>query len=106
SADNPKKYVSTLPVYLTQRFTYEKDNSAVVTGRIPDVDVSDLLPVIEKLDGNPTREREPNPGYRIVITGLSAIAARNSATMISKLNAGLTTEIVFICIFLGLALPF
>ena len=101
--DKLKEYMGILPDYLTQRFIDEKDNSAVVTGRIPDVDVSDLLPVIEKLDGKLNTVREANPGYRIVVTGLSAIAARNSATMISKLNAGLTTEIVFICIFLGLA---
>ena len=103
--DKLKEYMGILPDYLTQRFIDEKDNSAVVTGRIPDVDVSDLLPVIEKLDGKLNTVREANPGYRIVVTGLSAIAARNSATMISKLNAGLTTEIVFICIFLT-RLPF
>jgi predicted RND superfamily exporter protein len=98
-----KEYIDILPDYLTKRFIDEKDNSAVVTGRIPDVDVSDLLPVIEKLDGKLDSVRKAHPGYRIVVTGLSAIAARNSATMIGKLNAGLTTEIVFICIFLGLA---
>jgi len=98
-----KEYVSILPDYLTKRFIDEADNSVVVTGRIPDVDVSDLLPIVEKLDGKLNGVRDANPGYRIVVTGLSAIAARNSATMIGKLNAGLTTEIVFICIFLGLA---
>ncbi len=104
--DNPdklKEYMDILPDYLTKRFIDEKDNSAVVTGRIPDVDVSDLLPVIEKLDAQLDTVRKAHPDYRIVVTGLSAIAARNSATMIGKLNAGLTTEIVFICIFLGLA---
>ncbi len=98
-----KEYIDILPDYLTKRFIDEKDNSAVVTGRIPDVDVSDLLPVIEKLDAQLDSVRKAHPDYRIVVTGLSAIAARNSATMIGKLNAGLTTEIVFICIFLGLA---
>ncbi len=98
-----KEYISILPDYLTKRFVDEKDNAVVVTGRIPDVDISDLLPVIEKLDGKLNAVRDANPGYRIVVTGLAAIAARNSATMIGKLNAGLTIEIVFICIFLGLA---
>jgi predicted RND superfamily exporter protein len=98
-----KEYVDILPDYLTKRFIDEADNSAVVTGRIPDVDVSDLLPVIEKLDAQLDTVRTAHPDYRIVVTGLSAIAARNSATMIGKLNEGLTTEIAFICIFLGLA---
>ncbi len=98
-----KEYVDILPDYLTKRFIDEVDNSAVVTGRIPDVDVSDLLPVIEKLDAQLDTMRKAHPDYRIVVTGFSAIAARNSATMIGKLNAGLTTEIAFICVFLGLA---
>ena len=98
-----KEYVDILPDYLTKRFLDQPDNSVVVTGRIPDIDVSNLLPVIEKLDGKLNVVRDAHPDYRIVVTGLSAIAARNSATMIGKLNAGLTTEIVFICIFLGLA---
>jgi len=98
-----KEYVDILPDYLTKRFIDQPDHSVVVTGRIPDIDVSDLLPVIVKLDGKLNIVRDTHPDYRIVVTGLSAIAARNSATMIGKLNAGLTTEIVFICIFLGLA---
>jgi uncharacterized protein len=37
------------------------------------------------------------------VTGLSAIAARNSADMIGKLNAGLTIEFLLVAIFIGLA---
>ena len=44
-----------------------------------------------------------HPGYDISVTGLSAIAARNSALMIGKLNRGLTVEIVFVAAFIGLA---
>ena len=101
--DRLKEYVDILPDYLTKRFLDQPDHSVVVTGRIPDIDVSNLLPVIEKLDGKLNIVRDAHPDYRIVVTGLSAIAARNSATMIGKWNAGLTTEIIFICIFLGLA---
>ena len=36
--------------------------------------------------------RKKHPGYEIAVTGLSAIAARNSANMIQKLNHGLTVE--------------
>ena len=103
--DTPERlrdYVGILPDYLTKRFLAPEQNSVVVTGRIPDVDVGDLLPVIERLDQELEPIRQANPGYRLVVTGLSAIAARNSATMIGTLNAGLTWEIVFICVFLGL----
>jgi predicted RND superfamily exporter protein len=37
------------------------------------------------------------------VTGLSAIAARNSASMIEKLNRGLTVEFALVAIFIGLA---
>ena len=47
--------------------------------------------------------REAHPGYEIAVTGLSAIAARNSASMIGKLNQALTIEIVFVAAFIGLA---
>ena len=47
--------------------------------------------------------RTAHPGYRISVTGLSAIAARNSASMIGKLNLALTVEIVFVAAFIGLA---
>ena len=103
--DKLKEYVSILPDYLTKRFIDEPDNSVVVTGRIPDIDVSDLLPVIEKLDGKLNVVRDVHPDYRIVVTGLSAIAARNSATMIGKLNAGPHHRDRVHLYFLGARLP-
>ena len=75
----------------------------VVTGRIPDVDASQLLPVIQKLDKALDEVRAQNPGYAISVTGLSAIAARNSASMIGQLNNGLTLEMIFVAALIGLA---
>ena len=74
-----------------------------MSGRIPDVDASHLLPVIEQLDRQLNDVREKHPGYTISVTGLSAIAARNSASMIGKLNQALTVEIIFVSAFIGLA---
>jgi uncharacterized protein len=95
-------YVDVLPAYLTRRFLSEAQDAVVVSGRIPDKDASDLLPVVENLDKSLNAVRAEHPGYRISVTGLSAIAARNSAGMINKLNAGLTIEIVFVAAFVGL----
>jgi predicted RND superfamily exporter protein len=39
----------------------------------------------------------------ISVTGLSVIAARNSATMIGKLSIGLTLEFLFVAAFMGAA---
>src|SRR4029079_12271889 len=98
-----KQYVDILPEPLTRRFISAEKDSVVVSGRIPDVDASQLLPVINKLDKALDDVRKAHPGYEIAVTGLSAIAARNSADMIGKLNRGLTVEIIFVAAFIGLA---
>src|SRR6266516_595378 len=74
-----------------------------LAGRVPDHDSSQILPVVEKLDHALDKVRQANPGYEIAVTGLSAIAARNSANMIEKLNRGLTIEFALVAIFIGLA---
>ena len=75
----------------------------MVSGRVPDLDSSQILPVVEKLDHALDAVRKEHPGYEIAVTGLSAIAARNSASMIEKLNRGLTIEFALVAIFIGLA---
>jgi predicted RND superfamily exporter protein len=101
--DTLKQYVDILPEHLTRRFISAEKDAVVVSGRIPDVDASQLLPVVEKLDKALDQVRKAHPGYEIAVTGLSAIAARNSADMIGKLNRALTIEIVFVAAFIGLA---
>jgi predicted RND superfamily exporter protein len=59
--------------------------------------------VVEKLDAALNVVRQKHPGYEIAVTGLSAIAARNSANMIEKLNRGLTIEFALVAVFIGLA---
>ena len=98
-----KQYVDLLPEYLTRRFVSAEQDAVIVAGRIPDSDASQLLPVVESLDKTLGAVRSAHPGYRISVTGLSAIAARNSASMIGKLNMALTVEIVFVAAFIGLA---
>jgi predicted RND superfamily exporter protein len=98
-----RQYVGVLPEHLTRRFISAKEDGVVVTGRIPDVDASQLLPVIEKLDKALDEVRAKSPGYTISVTGLSAIAARNSASMIGQLNNGLTVEMIFVAALIGIA---
>jgi predicted RND superfamily exporter protein len=98
-----KQYVDILPEYLTRRFISAEQDAVLVSGRVPDVDASQLLPVIESLDKALDQVRAKHPGYKIAVTGLSAIAARNSALMIKKLNRGLTLEFLFVAAFIGLA---
>lgn len=98
-----KQYVDILPEYLTRRFISAEQDAVLVSGRVPDVDASQLLPVIEGLDGALDAVRAKHPSYKIAVTGLPAIAARNSALMINKLNRGLTLEFLFVAAFIGLA---
>src|SRR3981081_1415816 len=98
-----KQYVDILPEYLTRRFISAEQDAVLVSGRVPDVDASQLLPVIEGLDKALDAVRAKHPSYKEAVTGLSAIAARNSAIMIEKLNRGLTLEFLFVAAFIGLA---
>ncbi len=98
-----KQYVDVLPKFLTQRFISADEDAVIVNGRIPDKDASQLLPVVDRLDAALNKVRAAHPTYQIAVTGLSVIAARNSADMIGKLNRGLTIEIVFVAAFIGLA---
>jgi len=98
-----KEYVGMLPKYLTQRFISGDQKSVVVEGRIPDKDASELLPVVKALSKSLDSVRAQYPGYSISVTGLAAIAARNSADMIEKLNRGLTLEFGLVALFIGAA---
>jgi uncharacterized protein len=97
-----KQYVDILPEHLVRRFISEKQDAVVISGRIPDKDASQLLPVVDQLDGTLNAVRAQHPGYEISVTGLAAIAARNSALMIGKLNRGLTIEFIFVAVFIGI----
>ena len=98
-----KEYVSVIPEHLVRRFISANQDAVVVSGRVPDLDSSQILPVVDKLDHALDKVRAEHPGYEIAVTGLSAIAARNSASMIEKLNHGLTIEFALVAIFIGLA---
>jgi hypothetical protein len=44
-----KQYVDMLPKHLTRRFISADQDAVVVSGRVPDVDASRLLPVLDAL---------------------------------------------------------
>jgi len=104
SVETVKRYVSILPEHLVRRFISEDERAVLVTARLPDIDASEILPVVEKIDRELNPVRTAHPEYRISVTGLPAIAARNSATLIRELNWGLVGDMFVIFIFLGLAL--
>ncbi len=104
SVDTLKKYVGLLPDHLVRRFISKEGDAVLVTGRLPDVDAGEILPVVDKIDKALAPVRAAHPGYEIAVTGLPAIAARNSAKLISELNVGLVGDMFLIFIFLAIVL--
>src|SRR6266849_1894214 len=45
-----KEYVSVIPEHLVRRFISADQDAVVVSGRVPDLDSSEILPVVEKMD--------------------------------------------------------
>ncbi len=98
-----QKFVGFLPDHLVRRFIAAENNAVLVTGRLPDVDSSQILPVVEKIDRSLDPIRAANPSYQISVTGLPAIAARNSARMIDQLKESIPICVAFAGVLLGLA---
>ncbi|MBS0243367.1 MAG: MMPL family transporter, partial [Proteobacteria bacterium] len=92
-----------LPEHLVRRFIAPDQKSVLVTGRLPDVDASQILPVVDKIDHALDAVRRANPGYAIAVTGLPVIAARSSATMIRQLVESLPLTVIAVAILIGLA---
>lgn len=104
SIETVRKYVGILPEHLVRRFISADESAVLVTARLPDIDASEILPVVANIDHALDAVRAKHPGYEISVTGLPAIAARNSATLISELTWGLVGDIFLVFIFLGIAL--
>jgi predicted RND superfamily exporter protein len=98
-----KRYVGYLPEHLVRRFIAKEGDAVLVTGRLPDVDSSRILPVVEKIDRALDGVRKAHPDFRISVTGLPAIAARNSARMIGQLNEALPLCVAFAALLLAIA---
>src|SRR5438552_15331080 len=98
-----KQYVRVIPEHLVRRFISADQNAVVVSGRVPDLDSSEILPVVESPDQALDTVRKQHPGYEVGVTGPAAIAAPHSANLIHELNRGLTIEFVLVAMFIGLA---
>ncbi len=98
-----KKFVKLLPKHLVNRFIAGDQKSVLVTGRLPDIDSSEILPVVDKIDAALVPLRKAHPNFTLSVTGLPAIAARNSAAMIKQLNSKLPLEVIFVSTLIGLA---
>lgn len=98
-----KRYVKVLPDHLVRRFIAADEKTVLVTARLPDVDASQLLPVIDRLDQSLDAVRAGAPGFEIAVTGLPAIAARSSSGMIRQLLESLPIAVGAVAVLIGLA---
>lgn len=98
-----KKYVGLLPEHLVRRFIAKEGDAVLVTGRLPDIDASHILPVVEKVDAALDPVRAAHPGFEISVTGLPALAARNSHRMITELNWSLPLCVLVAAVLLAIA---
>lgn len=98
-----KKYVALLPDHLVRRFIAKEGDAVLVTGRLPDIDASEILPLVEKVDHALDPVRAAHPGYEISVTGLPALAARNSHRMISELYWSLPLCVLVAALLLAVA---
>lgn len=103
SIETIKRYVGLLPEHLVRRFIDADENAVLVTARLPDIDASEILPVVDKIDKALDVVRNEHPGYEIAVTGLPAIAARNSARMIGQLNESIPICVGVAALLLALA---
>ena len=71
-----------------RRFIAKDENSVVVFGLVPDKSLTKLVPIVDQLERRLNAVRKADPGYGIAVTGLSVIAARNSAGMIEQAEPG------------------
>jgi predicted RND superfamily exporter protein len=98
-----KKYVGLLPEHLVRRFIAKEQDAVLVTGRLPDIDASQILPLVHKVDQALDPVRKAHPEYEISVTGLPALAARNSHRMISQLDESIPLCVLVAAILLSLA---
>ncbi|MFQ5625647.1 MAG: RND family transporter [Methyloligellaceae bacterium] len=96
-------YIGKLPDHLVQRFVAKNAPSALVTGRMPNLDAEDTVPVLRKLDASLADLRAKYPEVTFTVTGLSAVSALRSSEMIRQLNRGLMFAMVVVIIVIGIA---
>ena len=103
NVETVKKYVGLLPENLVRRFIDKEGDAVLVTGRLPDIDASQILPLVHKVDLALDPVRKAHPKFEISVTGLPALAARNSHRMISQLDESIPACVLVAAVLLSIA---
>jgi len=96
-------YLDKMPEHLLNRFVNEDRNAAIITGRVPDIDAKDTLPILAGIEDALNTKLPEGHKMNIRVTGLSSVSAVQSSTMINQLNRGLLGAVVMVIILIGFA---
>ncbi|MBI1386185.1 MAG: MMPL family transporter [Rhizobiales bacterium] len=97
------EYLALLPQHLTARFYNPEARSALVTGRLPSLDADEAVPIMRDLDARLDELRKRHPDVTFTVTGLAAVSALQSASMIRQLNFGLFSAVAIVMVLIALA---
>lgn len=104
--DDPKtivEYLNLMPKHLTVRFLNTNEKAVLITGRLPNLDADETVPIVRKAQSDLKALESAYPDYDFKVTGLVTLSSLQSANMIAQLNQGLMIAIVIVIILIGVA---
>jgi predicted RND superfamily exporter protein len=96
-------YIEKMPAHLKERFLNQPERSALVTGRIRNVEAATSAIVFEKIDRELAKLRKEYPEMELSITGLTVVSAKQSSAMIAQLNQSLIIAVLIVIAIIGVA---
>ncbi|MEL7543075.1 MAG: MMPL family transporter, partial [Pseudomonadota bacterium] len=90
------RYIDLLPDNLVGRFLNEPARRTLVTGRVPNLEAAEAVPVMRSLERSLAAVQEKYPDVTMKVTGLTAVAAYQSSNMIAQLNRGLLIAVIVV----------
>ncbi|MCF6198529.1 MAG: efflux RND transporter permease subunit [Hyphomicrobiaceae bacterium] len=98
-----KGYLDEMPDYLRVRLVNKEKHAAIVSAKITNLGSSELADLIKRVKNNLVNMEREYPGISFTISGLSAVSALQSTSIIGQLNQGLLMAIVIVVGLIGLA---
>lgn len=94
--------LQTLPAEFSSRFVSPARKSVVITAFSADLGAAKLRPFLRDMRMKTAKIIAKTPEYNLMITGLAAMSAEESFSMIGELNSGLLIAMVIIILLMGI----
>ncbi len=98
-----KGYLNEMPDYLRDRMINKEKHAAIVSAKIAKLGSGELATLIKRVKKNLVNMEREYPGIKFTISGLSAVSALQSTSIIGQLNQGLLMAILIVVALIGLA---